>query len=237
MASPILFFGLLAFIFIAALASDPSPLQDFCIADTNSQVWLSCFLFAMWWSVAVLLNGLACKDPTLVEANDFSSSGLHIAGNTSNPAGFSMASPILFFGLLAFIFIAALASDPSPLQDFCIADTNSQVLLNGLACKDPTLVEANDFSSSGLHIAGNTSNPAGFSVTSAQIPGLNTLGISLFRFDYAPWGVNSPHIHHRATEILTVLEVFGSKPQIPSDVLVKAFQVDNNVVNYIRSKF
>ena len=31
--------------------------------------------------------------------------------------------------------------------------------------------------------------------------------------------------------------VFGSKPQIPSDILVKAFKVDNDVVNYIQSKF
>ncbi|XP_065618411.1 putative germin-like protein 8-1 [Quercus suber] len=37
-----------------------------------------------------------------------------------------MASSILLSGLLAWFFIAALASDPSPLQDFCIADTNSQ---------------------------------------------------------------------------------------------------------------
>ena len=56
------------------------------------------------------------------------------------------------------------------------------VLLNGLACKDPKIVEANDFSSSELHIAGNTSNPAGPRVTpmtATQIPGLNSLGISL----------------------------------------------------------
>ncbi|KAL6324775.1 hypothetical protein AAG906_018302 [Vitis piasezkii] len=40
----------------------------------------------------------------------------------------------------------------------------------------------------------------------AQIPGLNTLGISLARVDYAPYGLNPPHTHPRATEILTVLE-------------------------------
>ena len=37
-----------------------------------------------------------------------------------------MASHILLYGLLALFFTAALASDPSPLQDFCVADTNSQ---------------------------------------------------------------------------------------------------------------
>ena len=52
-------------------------------------------------------------------------------------------------------------------------------------------------------------NKVGFNVTNAlvnQIPGLNTLGISLVRLDFAPYGENPPHTHPRATEILTVLE-------------------------------
>lgn len=76
-------------------------------------------------------------------------------------------------------------------------------------CKDPKLVEANDFFFSGLHIAGNTTNPVGSKVTpvfATQLPGLNTLGISMARIDVVPWGVNPPHTHPRATEVLTVLE-------------------------------
>ena len=56
------------------------------------------------------------------------------------------------------------------------------VLLNGFGCKDPKMVTASDFSSSGLHKTGNTSNPAGSRVTpmtATQIPGLNSLDISL----------------------------------------------------------
>ncbi|THF99706.1 hypothetical protein TEA_001108 [Camellia sinensis var. sinensis] len=178
------------------------------------------------------------------------------------------------------------------------------VLVNGLVCKDPKLVQANDFFFSGLHLAGNTSNVVGSKVTPvtvAQLPGLNTLGISMVRIDYAPWGINPPHTHPRATEILTVLEgslqvgfvtsnlenhlitkvlqkgdvfvfpvnlihfqrnvgygnavaiaalssqnpgvitianaVFGSKPAIPSDLLAKAFQVDENIIVRMQSKF
>lgn len=95
------------------------------------------------------------------------------------------------------------------LQDFCVADKTSQVLVNGFACKDPKAVSAEDFFFSDLHMAGNTSNKQGSAVTGvnvAQIAGLNTLGISLARVDYAPYGQNPPHIHPRATEILTVLE-------------------------------
>lgn len=76
-------------------------------------------------------------------------------------------------------------------------------------CKDPKLVDANDFFFSGLHIAGNTTNPVGSKVTpvfATQLPGLNTLGISMARIDIVPWGVNPPHTHPRATEVLTVLE-------------------------------
>jgi hypothetical protein len=34
---------------------------------------------------------------------------------------FPMAASIIFFGFLALSFSFALASDPSPLQDFCVA--------------------------------------------------------------------------------------------------------------------
>lgn len=82
-------------------------------------------------------------------------------------------------------------------------------LVNGVVCKDPKLAQASDFSLSGLHLPGNTSNILGSRVTPAnvaQIPGLNTLGISMVRIDYASWGLNPPHTHPRASEILTVLE-------------------------------
>ncbi|XP_073273451.1 putative germin-like protein 2-1 [Primulina huaijiensis] len=204
----------------------------------------------------------------------------------------------LSFGFLAFAF------EPSSLQDFCVADPSSSARVNGLACKSPALVEANDFSFSGLHVTGNTSNPNGSKVTPvsvAQLPGLNTLGISMVRIDYAPWGINPPHTHPRATEILTVIEgslqvgfvtsnpgnnlitktlqkgdvfvfpvglvhfqrnvgngnavaiaglssqnpgvitianaVFGSNPDVSSDILAKAFQVDKSVVDQLQDKF
>ncbi|KAJ7960769.1 Germin-like protein subfamily 1 member [Quillaja saponaria] len=47
----------------------------------------------------------------------------------------------------------------------------------------------------------------GFSaVNIEQILGLITLGISLARIDFAPKGLNPPHTHPRATEILVVQE-------------------------------
>ncbi|KAK1584690.1 hypothetical protein Q3G72_035273 [Acer saccharum] len=118
--------------------------------------------------------------------------------------------------LVAFVVLAlassfASASDPSPLQDFCVAidDYKSGVFVNGKFCKDPKHATADDFFYSGLNIPQNTSNPVGSTVTPVnvvQIPGLNTLGVSLVRIDYAPYGQNAPHTHPRASEILFVQE-------------------------------
>ena len=72
------------------------------------------------------------------------------------------------------------------------------------------MVTENDFFTNGLNVAGDTSsNLVGSNVTTvnaARIPGLNTLGITLVRIDFAPWGINAPHTHPRATEILTVIQ-------------------------------
>ncbi|PIN00528.1 hypothetical protein CDL12_26968 [Handroanthus impetiginosus] len=216
-----------------------------------------------------------------------------------------------FFVLIATLATIAHASDPSPLQDFCVAinDSKAAVFVNGKICKNPNMVVAEDFFFSGLNKPGNTSNPLGSKVTPVnvnQLPGLNTLGISLARIDYAPYGLNPPHTHPRATEILVVLHgtlyvgfvtsnpadpnlknilftkylypgdvfvfpeglihfqfnvghenavafaglssqnpgvitianaVFGSDPPINKDVLIKAFQVDRKVIDYLQAQF
>ncbi|KAH7571793.1 hypothetical protein ACOSP7_014633 [Xanthoceras sorbifolium] len=119
---------------------------------------------------------------------------------------------LVFFVLLALASSFASAFDPSPLQDFCVAidDTNLNVLVNGKFCKNPKYVTADDFFYRGLNIPRPTNNPVGSNVTAVnvdQIPGLNTLGISVVRIDYAPnGGQNPPHTHPRATEILFVQE-------------------------------
>ena len=55
---------------------------------------------------------------------------------------------------------------------------------------------ADDFFFTGLRNPGNTNNPAGSVVTAANVekfPGVNTLGVSIARIDYAPGGQNPPH--------------------------------------------
>ncbi|EOA32741.1 hypothetical protein CARUB_v10016046mg [Capsella rubella] len=123
---------------------------------------------------------------------------------------------LLQFLLAKIILLAALASsfvysyDPNPLQDYCVAtnETNG-VYVNGKFCKDPKLVTADDFFYSGLNIPGNTNNRLGSTVTDVdvrRIPGLNTLGVAIARFDFAPGGQIPPHIHPRASQIILVLK-------------------------------
>ncbi|KAI3694985.1 hypothetical protein L1987_77972 [Smallanthus sonchifolius] len=111
-------------------------------------------------------------------------------------------------GIMMTIFLASFVSaDPELLQDVCVADLNSGVKLNGFACKSN--ISADDFFFAGLAKPGLTNNTFGATVTPAsvqQITGLNTLGVSMARVDYAPGGINPPHTHPRATEIVFVLE-------------------------------
>ncbi|GLT53970.1 hypothetical protein SLA2020_272040 [Shorea laevis] len=173
---------------------------------------------------------------------------------------------LVALAIIALACSVASAYDPAPLQDFCVAVNTSTdaVFVNGKFCKDPKLVTPNDFFFQGLNTPRNTANPLGSNVTLldvSKILGLNTLGVSLARIDFAPYGLNPPHIHPRATEILVVVEgktnavafsglgsqnpgliviaknIFGANPPINPDVLVKAFQLDTNVVESLQKKF
>ncbi|CAH9110877.1 unnamed protein product [Cuscuta europaea] len=94
---------------------------------------------------------------------------------------------------------------------FAILATNASfVFVNGKIYKNPTDVDVGDFFlSTGLNKPRNTSNQLGSAISAVTVdtlPGLNTLGISLARIDFAPNGVVPPHTHPRASEVLVVLK-------------------------------
>ncbi|KAF9681433.1 hypothetical protein SADUNF_Sadunf05G0001000 [Salix dunnii] len=113
----------------------------------------------------------------------------------------------LLYMTLGLVLLAIVSADPDLLQDVCVADLSSGVKVNGFTCKEN--VSAEDFFFVGLAKPGLTNNTFGSLVTAAnvqKIPGLNTLGVSMSRIDYAPGGLNPPHTHPRATEMVFVLE-------------------------------
>ncbi|XP_044494402.1 germin-like protein subfamily 3 member 2 [Mangifera indica] len=104
------------------------------------------------------------------------------------------------------------ASDPDPIQDFCIPNPKFGITelahLTILPCKNSSEATADDFVFSGLKSAGNFSETglATIPVNPVIFPGLNTLGMSFVRADLKPDAVNPPHFHPRATEISYVVQ-------------------------------
>ncbi|KAI3994172.1 hypothetical protein MKX01_012429 [Papaver californicum] len=125
----------------------------------------------------------------------------------------SIKTPIIFLALffsVILFFTSPCYSDPDQLQDFCVADLNATMtFLNGFPCKPVSQVSSSDFFFSGLTKEGNTNNVFGVGVTPGNVlsfPGLNTLGLSMNRVDYAPGGVNPLHSHPRATEAGVIIK-------------------------------
>jgi len=122
---------------------------------------------------------------------------------------------VMYWLVIACAFLGALqvanAADPDPLQDYCVADLTSTVVVNGLPCKPRDTVTAKDFTYTGLR---KPSNPTSVSETGAtadlasvqQLPGLNTMGLTHARLDFAIGGVVPLHTHPRAAETLYVLK-------------------------------
>ncbi|KAK8655387.1 hypothetical protein V6N13_107966 [Hibiscus sabdariffa] len=114
----------------------------------------------------------------------------------------------IFLGLTLLTGLAK--SDPDPLQDYCIADTKSPLSLNGAPCLNPTLALSSHFTTSALAKPGDTkANQFGFSVTLttiANMPGINTMGITMARVDIAGNGLIPPHSHPRASEVTICLQ-------------------------------
>jgi quercetin dioxygenase-like cupin family protein len=122
-------------------------------------------------------------------------------------------SPLLqlLFGLALLLGLAK--PDPDPLQDYCVADNRNpqSLFLNGAPpCIDPNRATASDFATSALSRPGDTRvNSAGSNVTltnTVNLPGLNTMGLTMARIDIEANGFVPPHSHPRASEVTICLK-------------------------------
>lgn len=133
-------------------------------------------------------------------------------------------------------FYVAYAADPGPLQDFCVgvANPESAVFVNGFYCKNPKEVTANDFLYRGFNTVGDTNNRVGskvVQVNSTTFPALNTLGVAMGRVDIAAGGLNPPHLHPRASEMLTVIEGTLYAGFVSSNLQTGANQLYSKILN------
>ncbi|XP_066353349.1 germin-like protein 8-14 [Miscanthus floridulus] len=117
---------------------------------------------------------------------------------------------LLLLVLVAPLMISLLPFSSLALnQDFCIADLARGDTPAGYPCKPQTGVTADDFYYRGLNTTGPTINPFNIGLSSAfvtRFPGVNGLGISAARVDFAPGGVVPLHSHPGGTELLFVIE-------------------------------
>lgn len=118
--------------------------------------------------------------------------------------------PLTLLSLLLLLLpFPSHSTDPSPLQDFCVADLESPTYLNGFLCKNPNKVTSKDFFYEGLDEKPDNYDYLGVDlkqVSVFQFPGLNTLGMSMNRVAFLPGGLNPPHTHPRAAELSLVTE-------------------------------
>ncbi|XP_021898151.1 germin-like protein subfamily 1 member 7 [Carica papaya] len=122
--------------------------------------------------------------------------------------GFQFLVVVIF---LALVSSFAFAYDLSSLQDFCVATNNMElaVFVNGKFCKDPKYVTSDDFFFSRIDIPQSIDNRFGENGTLVNVdnlPGLNTLGMSLAYSQHAPRGLSPPHYHPRSSQIAVILE-------------------------------
>ncbi|GKC04502.1 putative germin-like protein [Tanacetum coccineum] len=113
------------------------------------------------------------------------------------------------FHILLTISVLFTYSAHAAVQDFCVADLKVPESPAGYSCKPPANVTVDDFVSSSLNFAANTSNIINAAVTpafSAQLPGVNGLEISIARLDLAPNGVIPMHTHPGGSELLLVTQ-------------------------------
>lgn len=114
--------------------------------------------------------------------------------------------------LLRYYSATTLASDPDPIQDFCIPNPKFGSIKTAhlaiLPCKNASEATTDDFVFSGMKLAGNFSDTglATIPVNPVVFPGINTLGMSFVRADLNVGGINPPHFHPRATEIAYVVQ-------------------------------
>lgn len=118
----------------------------------------------------------------------------------------------LLFVIFCLLCAMTLASDPDPVQDYCIPNPKLGVIKTPLhtflPCKNSSEATTDDFVFSGMKVAGNFTDTglAAISVNPTIFPGINTLGMSFVRADLNVGGINPPHFHPRATEISHIVQ-------------------------------
>ncbi|KZV39658.1 germin-like protein subfamily T member 2 [Dorcoceras hygrometricum] len=194
-------------------SADPDPLQDFCIADLRG---------------ALSLNGFPCKPTSKVTSDDFVYSGLMNEGNTSNYLG-------------SFLNVANIFAFPG-LNTLGVSMTRIDIAVGGVT-NPHWHARATEC---GVLIRGKALLGI---ITSRNV--VYARNISVGEMYVVPRGLLHYHLNVGEEPVLAfsaansqlpgtiyiAQNLFGSTPSVPDQVLAKAFQLDQSVVDQIKSKF
>ena len=121
-------------------------------------------------------------------------------------------SLLLHFFLGLSLLMGRARADPDPIQDYCVADNRSPspepFFINGKPCIDPNLARPSHFATSALSKPTDTKR-LGYNMsttTTANLAGLNTLGLAMALITIDGNGLVEPHLHPRASEVLSCLK-------------------------------
>ncbi|KAK9684683.1 hypothetical protein RND81_10G225300 [Saponaria officinalis] len=206
--------------FNVVYAPDPPPLQDFCVGVVGP-------------SFPVSVNGLFCKNPNNVTSDDFRFQGFNIPGNTSNRYGSEAVMTNVFrFPALNTLGIAMGRVDYAP-------GGVNPLHFHPRASEMQTVIQ-------GTLFAGFISNnsPDGINRLYSSVLKEGDIfvfpqGLIHFQINVGdtPAVANSAFGSQNPGRVDIDQAVFGSTPVIPNDVLTRAFQVDEGIIQALRSQF
>ena len=180
----------------------------------------------------MFVNGKFCKDPTMVVANDFFFSGLSKPADTANKANkvgsnVTLVNVDILAGLNTLgISLARLDFEAYGLNPPHIHPRGTELLV----VMEGTLL-----------VGFVTSNPNKLFTKVLDKGDVFVFPIGLIHFQFNIGNTNAVAFSGLNSQnpgvIIIANAVFGSKPPINPDVLIKAFQLDKGVVEYLEKEF
>ncbi|KAL0421855.1 UNVERIFIED_CONTAM: Germin-like protein subfamily T member 2 [Sesamum latifolium] len=194
-------------------SADPDPLQDFCIADLKG---------------TISVNGFPCKLASNVTSDDFFFDGLSQEGSTNNSFGSSVTQGnVLAFPGLNTLGISMNRVDIAP-RGLNPPHSHPRATESGIVVQGKLLVglitTGNVFYSKNLTAGQMFVIPRGLVHFQLNVGQEKALIFTAF---------NS----HLPGAVVLPLNLFASTPSVPDNVLTKAFQVEQTVIDEIKSKF
>ncbi|KAF5459815.1 hypothetical protein F2P56_019732 [Juglans regia] len=199
---------------LLASSADPDPLQDFCVADKSAN--------------SISVNGFPCKPASNVTSDDFFFDGLTKVGNTSNIFGSIVTGGnVDNFPALNTLGISMNRVDFAP-GGLNPPHSHPRATESGVVIDGQVLVgfvtTGNVYHSKVLNAGQMFVIPRGLVHFQKNVGVGKAFIITAFN-SQLPGAVVLP------------FTLFASTPSIPDDVLTRAFQVEEKVVESIKSKF